>query len=431
MDATRRTFLKAAGSFTAAPMFALPPRPKLLILLIAGQFRTGYLDSHAAVFGAGGFRRLMDTGSYFPDCRIESYTFTASGLATIATGAYPNVHGIVADRWYDRAAHTATAKDLAATTLTAGRNFTIGPDLSGAGSNVAPKPPDATQKFAWQALGSKNATPMRTIAYDAARPAEFVRLWKASPLSQAAQFALARNVIDREHLGRADGIDCLSIVLDSLSELGYESGANSPLIFDLVSQLDRQLESFLGYLDSTVGENGYQMVFTACHGAPDAPGQAIRGQQIAAAAGSPMEAYLYPFLYLKGNARREDRTAAAEAVRRAGLANAWYTADGDCSHSGEFRRRMENSFYRGRSGDVMFAYPPGAVEYYGEGRGISYGSIYNYDARVPLIFRGPRFRAHTFEEPVELIDIAPTLARAMGIAAPSSSTGRVLGDTFR
>jgi predicted AlkP superfamily pyrophosphatase or phosphodiesterase len=436
MDETRRTFLKTAASFTAAPALALAPRPRLLILLIAGQFRTDYLDSHAGVFGSGGFRRLTETGSYFPDCRIESSTFTASGLATIATGAYPNVHGIVADRWYDRAAHAAVPKDLAAATLETGRSFTIGFDRStagllGTGDVLTPEPPDVASQWAWQALGSKKAPPMRGIAYDAAKPAEFIQLWKSSPLGQAGQFALARDVIDREHLGRADGIDSLSIVLDSLSELGYESGANSPLMFDLVSQLDRQLESFLGYLDSALGESGYQIVFTGCHGAPVSPSRAIRGEQIAAAVGSPVEAYLYPFLYLKGNPRREDRVAAAESVRRAGLANAWYTADGDCSHSGEFRRRMENSFYRGRSGDAMFAYPPGAVEYYGDGRGVSYGSIYNYDSRVPLIFHGPRFRARTFEEPVELTDIAPTLARALGIAAPSSSTGRVLGDAFR
>src|ERR1700730_17063402 len=119
---TRRTFLKAAARFTAAaPALGIQPRPKLLVLLIAEQFRTDYLDSHAGVFGSGGFRRLMEKGSFFPDCRIESTTFTASGLATIATGAYPSVHGIVADRWYDRGAHQAADEDLAATVFAPGR----------------------------------------------------------------------------------------------------------------------------------------------------------------------------------------------------------------------------------------------------------------------------------------------------------------------
>jgi hypothetical protein len=438
MGGSRRTFLKAAAAAIAAPVFAALARPKLLILLIAEQFRPDYLESHAALFGSGGFRRLMNAGSFFPDCRIESTTFTASGLATISTGAYPNVHGIVADRWYDRGAHVAAPEDLAAKPFSAGRHYAIGfvhanGGLLGASETLVPGPGTTTSaKWVWQALGSKSAVPMRTVAFDESRPAEFVQLWKSSPLGQAAQFALARDVIVREKLGHGDGFDCASVILGSLGELGYESGANSPLVFDLVSQLDRQLESFLGFLDSTVGESAYQVVFTACHGAPDAPGQVIRGEDIVAAIGPQrVQAYLYPFLYLKGTPSRENRVAAAEAARRTGKVSAWFTADGDCSHTGDFRRRMENSFYRGRSGDVLFAYPPGAVEYYGDGHGVSYGSFYNYDARVPLIFYGPQFRAQKFEEPVELIDVAPTLARVFGIPPPSSSSGRVLGNAFR
>jgi arylsulfatase A-like enzyme len=49
---------------------------------------------------------------------------------------------------------------------------------------------------------------------------------------------------------------------------------------------------------------------------------------------------------------------------------------------------------------------------------------------VPLCFYGPQFRAGVFEGPVESVDLAPTLARAMGVAQPSSATGRVLAEAF-
>jgi arylsulfatase A-like enzyme len=78
----------------------------------------------------------------------------------------------------------------------------------------------------------------------------------------------------------------------------------------------------------------------------------------------------------------------------------------------------------------MFAYEPGWVEDFGAGRGISYGSLYNYDCHVPLILYGPQFRTHTFEGPVESIDVAPTIARVTGLACPSSSTGRTLGEAL-
>jgi arylsulfatase A-like enzyme len=83
-----------------------------------------------------------------------------------------------------------------------------------------------------------------------------------------------------------------------------------------------------------------------------------------------------------------------------------------------------------RSGDVMLSYRPEYVEDFGAGRGVSYGSLYNYDARVPLIFYGPQFRAGVFESPVEAVDVAPTLARVIGIAEPSSAAGRVLGEAL-
>jgi hypothetical protein len=116
-------------------------------------------------------------------------------------------------------------------------------------------------------------------------------------------------------------------------------------------------------------------------------------------------------------------------MRGAGVAG-YYTADGDCSVSGAWRRRFENSFHALRSGDLMLSYEPNAVEEYGSGRGVSYGSLYNYDVQTPLLLFGAQFQATTLEAPVETIDIAPTLARALRVASPTSSTGHVLGDVF-
>jgi arylsulfatase A-like enzyme len=35
-----------------------------------------------------------------------------------------------------------------------------------------------------------------------------------------------------------------------------------------------------------------------------------------------------------------------------------------------------------------------------------------------------------FEQPVEAVDLAPTLARAIGVASPSSAAGRVLSEAL-
>ena len=78
----------------------------------------------------------------------------------------------------------------------------------------------------------------------------------------------------------------------------------------------------------------------------------------------------------------------------------------------------------------MLSYRPEYVEDYRQGRGVSYGSLYNYDACVPLCFYGPQFKPGMFEYTVESVDVAPTLARALGVPLPSSATGRVLREVF-
>jgi len=160
--------------------------------------------------------------------------------------------------------------------------------------------------------------------------------------------------------------------------------------------------------------------------------QAIQ-RQLAESGGPRVEKYLYPFLYLdtKGFLDPEPlRQAAARVALEQPAVAAYYTAGGGCSVHDDWERRFRNSFHPRRAGDVMLAYHPEYVEDYGPAGKVSYGSLYNYDVRTPLCFYGPQFRAGVFESPVEAVDVAPTLARACGVAVPSSSTGRVLGEAF-
>jgi hypothetical protein len=149
--------------------------------------------------------------------------------------------------------------------------------------------------------------------------------------------------------------------------------------------------------------------------------------------GGKVRKYVYPFLYLDTNGFMDPEPIRLEAARAAldhPAVAGYFTARGSCSMYGEWVERFRNSFHAKRSGDVMLSYRPEYVEDFGAGRGISYGSLYNYDVRVPLIFYGPQFKPGVYETPVDSVDFAPTLARALGIAPPSSSTGRVLGEAL-
>ena len=78
-------------------------RPKLVLLLIVDQFRADYLERFRGDFVPGGFNRLLSRGAVFANTHYDyASTETAPGHATLATGANPANHGIVANEWYDR-----------------------------------------------------------------------------------------------------------------------------------------------------------------------------------------------------------------------------------------------------------------------------------------------------------------------------------------
>jgi len=269
MDICRRKFGACILAGVASRAIALPPRPKLLVLLVLENLRPDYLDTVWANVGTGGLRRVVEGGAFFPDCRHLASSFSSSTLATLATGAWPAQHGIVADTWYDRASRRpvrASDEALLATTLTAQvmsasgtRAFVIslnapeGSIVSGnsgarlfwmddegrfTGRGQLPpwvpdynrqRPLDKLHNAAWVALGaSPNAPALRTLTFDRTRPQEFLSLYRASPFAQAAQFEFLRELLVRERLGQTDTLDFVCLVSSSSALLGYETGARSP-----------------------------------------------------------------------------------------------------------------------------------------------------------------------------------------------------------
>jgi len=486
MDICRRKFGAYILGGLTSRAFALPPRPKLLVLIVLEQLRPDYLDAVWGEIGAGGFRRVIEGGAFYPDCRNLASSFSASSIATLATCAYPAQHGIVADTWFDRVARKpvrASRQALLATTLTAqiaatsdartyvvslnelegslfagasdAHTFWIDDDARFAASGKAPawlteynraNSPEALHNARWLGLGAgPQAPPLRTLTFDPSHPQDFLTLYKGSPFGQAAQFGFLRELVVRERLGQGDTLDFVSLVASSTAVLGYETGARSPLMQQMTLHLDRQLESLLATLDQAPGRGAYDLVLTGAHGAPPLPApeqrarMAVNGELLAQAiqrgmsGGGRLDKYLYPFLYVDNSGLLSPepiRQLAGRVALEQDQVSAYFTASGECSVHDEWERRFRNSFHPKRSGDVMLAYQPEYVEDFGEGRGISYGSLYNYDVKTPLCFYGPQFRTGVFESAVQSVDVAPTLARAIGVATPSSSSGRVLGEAF-
>ncbi len=87
----------------AAPVYAEPEKPKLVVLVVFDQMRGDYLDRWRPLFGPDGFARLQREGVWFDNCHYPyGITVTGAGHASLLTGCSPDVHGIVGNTWYDR-----------------------------------------------------------------------------------------------------------------------------------------------------------------------------------------------------------------------------------------------------------------------------------------------------------------------------------------
>lgn len=108
---------------------AIPARaeaPKLIVLVSVDQFCQEYLLRYRDnILGAKLFFAAMEEkGAVYRNCHHQhGITLTAPGHAALMTGAYPNVHGIVGNNWYDR----LLKKDVYCVTDQDAKN--LGPEL--------------------------------------------------------------------------------------------------------------------------------------------------------------------------------------------------------------------------------------------------------------------------------------------------------------
>ncbi len=307
--------LAFAAPWTTANVSAAPP--KLLTLITVEQLRSDALDRYSADFGSGGLQLLRQSGAVLPRCRYGfAVTLAAPAAATLATGAQPSAHGIVADSWYDAASGNvvaATGADgngspthLRGSTLadeltlaSDGRSRVVAVSgsaspavlLSGRrprgcywrGSDGAFRTsayyggatPDWLTRFnnsiagsakpnAWRALATApQAPPLRLLKGPA-----YAALYRASPYAVEEVFALAAEAVRSEELGRSGSTDLLLINVTAPALLALETGAGSPLMRDMMARLDRSLARFLSSLDGEIGLENVVIALTGLHGVP-------------------------------------------------------------------------------------------------------------------------------------------------------------------
>ncbi|MFI3269683.1 MAG: alkaline phosphatase family protein [Rikenellaceae bacterium] len=280
-----------------------------------------------------------------------------------------------------------------------------------------------------------------------------------TPAGNRALLDMAWSAVQSLELGRDEVTDVVNISLDTAQNIMSQYGPESMEVEDMYYRLDRDLERFIDNVRGWVEHRDVLFVVTSAGGAsPSYDSESRDGAEI-------LEGYklfnaeqfaviLNTFLgakygaeqwvlgyrnravYLNHNLIYQRKLRLEElqsevadfALQFRGVSHAVtasalrgsYFADG-------FGALIQRSFYPRRSGDVVINLMSGWIEERDEARSMQ-GSGYRYDREVPLLIMGSGITSGVVDRELRVVDIAPTVARVIGIKAPMSAEGEVASE---
>lgn len=516
-------------------------KPKLIIEIVVSQMRFDYISRYWDKFSDGGIKQIATDGTYCKNARYN-YMLTQAypGIATIATGTNPSVHGIISDKWYSRTngeeifavtddkvstvggsffSGKASPKNLITSTiadelmLNSPKSKVVSIALD-AGSAVLLAGHNAkgvywldAEKGSW--VSSSYYVDTLPSWVDTLNSKGFAKLyaekeWKAqNPIEQYEEADtasvkspevkqrlvdklkriidgilgkpvqknnfkqltetpygnlftkdMAIAAIDGEQLGKDDAPDLLCVTFSANRQISQKYGPHSVEMEDTYLKLDKDIEHFLKYVNSTVGKENTLIIFTADQGVASTPEflekskipggyfdpkkatillgtylNAVYGQ------GSWVTAYHEKQIYLNRRLIEDSNLNLAEFQQRvadfmvefSGVASSVsaHTLQTSFFSNGAMVK-FQNSYNQRRSGDVIINLEPGWIER--NGTTTSANSPYDYDTHVPLIWYGWKMKRKSVYQVVNMNDIAPTISTILGITWPNGSLGLPLKD---
>lgn len=318
-----------------------------------------------------------------------------------------------------------------------------------------------------------------TYGPDSPHTVKSVEAFTFTPAASSFLLGTAKTAIAAEGLGTDPVPDLLVLSLSSFDYAGHAYGPYSAEMLDHVVQMDRALADFLQFLDKGAkiegGLSSVVFAVTADHGVSPAPEDAIAyglpggrvdEEKVRTAVENTLrirfgdmpcgwiagkgkgfllsEGWIYlnedavRFALSSGKAksRAEIERAVVEALRTTLLPGIYRAFAADDLLNGadesDMARRVSRGVHPTVSGDIaviqepMFQFGETSAKYV-----TSHGTPYLYDAHVPLLIAGPGIEAGVYSDPVEIVDLAPTIAALLGIEPPSGADGHLLRAALR
>ncbi|MDB2321323.1 alkaline phosphatase family protein [Flavobacteriaceae bacterium] len=276
---------------------------------------------------------------------------------------------------------------------------------------------------------------------------------KETPFGNNLTTDFAIEAISNEKLGKDQFTDVLTISYSSTDYIGHNFGVDAKETQDAYLRLDLEIERLLNFLDSYVGENEYTLFLTADHGASKIPAYlnsiGIKSQNIEE---GTVENILKDVLFKSyGSNQLISKVMNSQIYLNNEIVNSLnlsfnsiektiintlnqleyidkvYTSEDiiNGNFDSGYDLLIQNGYNVLRSGDIIFKLKENVISY--GNKGTTHGSGYAYDTHVPLIFFGKKIVQGESIVKTKITDIAPTIAKLLGLKQMNDSTGEVLG----
>ncbi len=281
--------------------------------------------------------------------------------------------------------------------------------------------------------------------------------FKQTPYGNNIIIDMAKAAIEGEQLGTRGITDFLAVSFSSPDYIGHSFGPNSIEIEDTYLRLDKDLGTFLTYLDSKFGANQYLVFLSADHGVAHVPGFANENKlpggtyslkstvddlnkKMLEKYGSDkiIEKSMNYQIYLNRTIIEQKKLDKSEVeqwlihelVKLPYVTEVISTSQvSTAAYPARIKMMVNNGYNTQLSGDLQIFVRP---QYFEGGKtGTTHGSWNPYDAHIPCVFFGWNIKPGKTHREVYMTDIAPTLAGLLKIQMPNGCVGTVITEAIK
>jgi predicted AlkP superfamily pyrophosphatase or phosphodiesterase len=279
-----------------------------------------------------------------------------------------------------------------------------------------------------------------------------------TPMGNTLTTEFAKASLINEQLGTDNFTDFLAISYSSPDYIGHSFGPNSVESEDCFLRLDKELGSFLDFLDKKIGKDQYTVFLSADHGVAHIPefmqenklpGGRVYMNNVEKLLNKTLnEKYGVSNIIVSDyNYQLHLNHPAIDSAKidkenltnwivdylsaEPGIERAFPMKElNEVPLPGTIRTALNNGYYPPRNGDIQFILKPNYIDAWST-TGTTHGLWNPYDSHIPLLWYGWGIKKGKSNREVYMTDIAPTLAALLNIQMPNGCVGKVIEEVLK